>query len=485
MRRQKKKPRLIRRVLRGILRLILAFILFHIVAGYAPFIRLPEPGADTVAQAQSRAAAMQRDVETPDRAAILEDSQQALDERLRLIDQAQREIVIVTYECHDGESTRDILAAALDKAARGVRVRFLVDGIAGRMDHMGADLFRAAAMHPNVEVRFYNLITQYTPWRHMGRMHDKYVIVDDLAYILGGRNMFDKFLGSYPSPVYSLDREALVYNAAHGTSDRASSLYALREYFEGMWNGPDTTAYRPVKRIGEARRQAVYDELARRMDGLRAAKPELFKPFDYAAATLETRGVWLVSNPTGIYAKEPVAFTQLCALMATAGDQITIHSPYAVLNRSMRESLTAIAEGVPVTLMINAVENGANVVASADYLYHKKEVAATGVALLEYAGGLSYHGKALAIDDDLSVIGSFNLDMRSAYVDTELMLVIRGEAVNARLRSHMEALHADCVHVRDGGDYAPEGLNAPPMPVWKRAALYVLGAALQPFRNLL
>ena len=50
-----------------------------------------------------------------------------------------------------------------------------------------------------------------------------------------------------------------------------------------------------------------------------------------------------------------------------------------------------------------------------------------GINIWEYEGGYSYHGKSILIDDDLSVIGSFNMDMRSAYLDTELMLVIRSK----------------------------------------------------------
>ena len=43
-------------------------------------------------------------------------------------------------------------------------------------------------------------------------MHDKYVIVDELAYILGGRNTFDYFIGDYPNKNMSYDREVLIYN---------------------------------------------------------------------------------------------------------------------------------------------------------------------------------------------------------------------------------------------------------------------------------
>ena len=213
---RRKRHSLPRRILRGLKWAILLCLLVNLVTAYAPFVTLPDPSPDTLAAAEARAAEMLEDHDTGERAMIIESSAQALDERIRLIEQAREEIVIVTYENHDGESTRDVLAAALDRADAGVRVRFLVDGIAGRFDHMGGDLFCAVAAHPNVEVRFYNLLRPFTPWKHMGRMHDKYVIVDDLAFILGGRNMFDKFLGEYTATNRSLDREVLVCDTAPG-----------------------------------------------------------------------------------------------------------------------------------------------------------------------------------------------------------------------------------------------------------------------------
>lgn len=475
MRKNRRKP-LWRRLIRWILTIALIAALYSGVGGYIPFARCLK--IDDLSALEARAAEMDQDVATGDRAAILETRTEALDVRIRLMAQAKREIVIATYDTRDGEVASDILAVAMWKAREGVRVRLLVDGIAGRLNLMPSELFRAAAGLPNVEIRFYNCLSQLTPWKHMGRMHDKYLIVDDAAYILGGRNMFDSFIGEYPAPVYSVDREALVYNS-DGSAD--SSVFALRAYFEGMWEHAETTVFEGGG-IGEQRRREMIDGLSERCARMRADKPQLFEPADYSAMTDETRGVWLVSNPTMIYAKRPVVFEQLCALMRRAERDVVIHSPYAVLNGHMRSALADIAARVPVTLMINAVENGANVVASSDYLYHRSDLLDTGVHLLEYAGGESYHGKALAIDDDLSVIGSFNLDLRSTYVDTELMLVIRGEAVNAKLRGHMDALHAKCRDAASGD--VPDGLSIPEMPLWKRAALRALGALLQPFRNM-
>lgn len=480
--RRKKHP--VKRIIKGIVLALVAILLYVIIGGYAPFMHCPE--VTDINALKARAQEMSQDIESADRASILETNLSALDERIRLMAQAEEEIIITSYDMRDGESTRDIMAVALHRAEEGVKVRILVDGISGLIRFHGNDMFAAVAAHPNIEVRIYNLLNPALPWKTMGRMHDKYVIADDKAFILGGRNMFDYFIGEYPTDHRSHDREVLIYNGAHGTSDSPdSALFQVRAYFEEVWNLDVTTVFGKSDPLDESRREAVYQELSDRYADIRAAKPSLFEPYDYAAATEPTHGVWLISNPTTIYAKEPTVFQQLYELMLLAEHEVIIHSPYAVLNDYMQSALTEIAGNVPTTLMINAVENGDNMVASSDYTYRKGKVVATGVQLLEYAGGESYHGKSIAIDDNISIVGSFNFDLRSTYVDTELMLVIRSEAINAQLRENMSTLHADCRQVVSMDEsIVPEGLEVPEVPAWKRMVWYVLGAAMQLVRNL-
>jgi phosphatidylserine/phosphatidylglycerophosphate/cardiolipin synthase-like enzyme len=50
------------------------------------------------------------------------------------------------------------------------------------------------------------------------------------------------------------------------------------------------------------------------------------------------------------------------------------------------------------------------------------------------------HTKSILIDDRLSLIGSFNWDMRSVYLDTELMLLVDCPALNAALRERTEEM---------------------------------------------
>ena len=94
--------------------------------------------------------------------------------------------------------------------------------------------------------------------------------------------------------------------------------------------------------------------------------------------------------------------------------------------------------------------------------------------------------EALLIDDALSVIGCYNLDLRSTYVDTELMLVIRGKAFADALRANMDALHAACRRVIDENTVElPEGLDVPRMSLFKRLAMRAAGGIMQLVRNLI
>ena len=53
-------------------------------------------------------------------------------------------------------------------------------------------------------------------------------------------------------------------------------------------------------------------------------------------------------------------------------------------------------------------------------------------------GGHSCHTKALLLDDRMSIVGSYNFDMRSTYQDTELMLAVDCPELNAIIRQETE-----------------------------------------------
>jgi hypothetical protein len=78
--------------------------------------------------------------------------------------------------------------------------------------------------------------------------------------------------------------------------------------------------------------EQAYELLSSRYEALISSKGHLFADAPYSDMTFATEGVHLISNPTGLYAKEPVVYQTLHELMLLADREVIIHSPYAVLN---------------------------------------------------------------------------------------------------------------------------------------------------------
>lgn len=481
-----RKIRMIRFIKRHWLICLLLFLILYLLMGAAaPFLAYQKITDRT------RSAFEQEKFSTglagPERAALVETNLDAWKDRMRLLSQARERIILSTFDMRPGESTRDILSVLLAKADEGVDVRILVDGISGAIRMEGKELFYALSSHPNVEIRIYNPVNLLTPWKLMGRMHDKYIIVDETAYLLGGRNTFDYFIGNYTEKNVSYDREVLIYNTEPGNPE--TSLKELEAYFESVWSLEVCRPFHDSSRLAEKEKvKAERKLLEERYAQLQKEYPELFDgSWDYLEHTYEAGAIRLLSNPTHIYGKEPVVFYELIQLMGQAEERVLFQTPYVVCNDWMYEQLTEIGTKVPeAEILLNSVDNGDNFVASSDYLRHKEEVTAMGLKLWEYDGGISNHGKTILIDDDISIVGSYNLDLRSTYVDTELMLVVESVELNQELSGYLSEFQADSRKIIDADTYeVPEGFEVRSTPAWKRLAQTVFGFIIQPFRCLI
>jgi len=189
--------------------------------------------------------------------------------------------------------------------------------------------------------------------------------------------------------------------------------------------------------------------------------PVLMEAADYAEMTFEVNKITLLSNPTHVYAKEPTVFFSLVEIMKSSEGDISIHTPYIICNDWMYQSFREICGINPDTVLLtNSAANNGNPFGASDYLKNKDRLIDTGLTIYEYEGGVSYHGKSISIGDRLSIIGSFNMDMRSVYLDTELMLVIDSKAVNRQLRENMRVYEAASVKILDADNFEiPESVK--------------------------
>ncbi len=423
---------------KSVLFFVLFIVLYLLLGAALPYLKKPEV-SETYRQNFS-AESFYSDAISCDRAAVLEENGQALTERICLIEQAKESLILSTFDFHSDISGKQMIASLLAAAERGVKVKVLLDGFNSLLSIEGNPYFFALASHENAEIRIYNQLNPLTPWKGMSRMHDKYVIADDLAYILGGRNTFDYFLGAQEG-YKNHDRDVLVYN----TGGADSSVYTLIDYFENIWELEFCRVWKPAdRRLESADTKEAKEELNEIYKQIKAEYELCFETPDYEKKTVPANKISLLSNPTGLYSKEPWVFYGLSELMAQAKERVWIHTPYIICDKMMYQSFAEIcSKEAEVTLMTNSAQNNGNPFGATDYVLHKDEILATGLKVLEYNGGVSYHGKSVLIDDDISIIGSFNMDMKSVYQDTELMLVIHSKELNEQLSGYMGVFHED------------------------------------------
>lgn len=386
-----------------------------------------------------------------ERAKIIPENGEALEERIRMISQAKEEIILSTYDIKADISGKQVLAALLDAADRGVKVSIVTDGVPYVTSIWGNPYFLALAGQENVEIKIYNPLRFWQPWKLMGRLHDKYLIVDRSMYILGGRNTYDFFLGDQPG-YQNYDWDILVC-VPEGKKD--TSLEQVRDYFSSVWKISDCKLYgkSPIWKWNPSVKTAE-GELRRRYKEIAKEHPDWIMEKDYTEETVEVKKMTLLSNPTHVYAKEPVVFYEMTELMKQADHEVFFHTPYIICNDWMMRQLVEVCEGEKeIRMMTNSVANNGNPFGAMDYRRNRGKIIDTGVQIMEYDDGVSYHGKCFTIDGRLTGIGSFNWDMRSAYLDTELMLVADSEELTRQMNQAMAKYEEKALKVVDESQY--------------------------------
>lgn len=128
--------------------------------------------------------------------------------------------------------------------------------------------------------------------------------------------------------------------------------------------------------------------------------------------------------------KEPIILQALFNL-AEGSKKSKWVTPYALLTDKKIKRLREIAQASDgFELVTNSLYNTRNV-AYAKYYFSRRDFVSDSIALWEFQADNQLHSKMYTFDGRYSVIGSFNLDERSAHIDTEAVLVIDSPAFTA------------------------------------------------------
>jgi cardiolipin synthase len=129
------------------------------------------------------------------------------------------------------------------------------------------------------------------------------------------------------------------------------------------------------------------------------------------------------------------------SLVYAAQKKVILTSPYFVPDDSMLYAITTAAQsGLDVQLFVSEIGDQF-LVFHAQRSYYEALLRA-GVRIWLYAGPTILHSKHLTIDDEVSVIGSSNMDMRSFSLDLEISVMVRGEEFLQQLRAIEDANRA-------------------------------------------
>ena len=424
-------------------------------------------------------AVYESDVVSSEKILCIDDNEEALLWRLRMIAAAKEFIVLATFDLRDDESGTAVMAALLDAADRGVTVRLVVDGIYQLAFLQDSDVFNALCAHENVDARYYNPVNLQNIYRVNYRMHDKYIMIDERMYLLGGRNISNTFLGE-PKEGANVDRDILVYHTENG---RGQSFQQLQNYFMQIWEEPCMEEIKGLKKQDIV--EAEYASLRAKYAGLKAVYGEFGEYDGWLEDTFEADRITLLHNGTYAGNKEPQVLYALEQL-AAKGEEVIIQTPYVICNREMYKTLEHIESGAEVKIFLNAVERGSNPWGCTDYLNNKEKILNTGADVYELMNEYAVHTKTVLIDDHLSVVGSFNLDMRSTYLDTELMLVIDSEYLNAHIKETIDIYREKSIEVlSDGTERKGISYNARELGTMKELVYQVLRVIIRPFRHML
>ncbi|MBF4582611.1 cardiolipin synthase [Curtobacterium sp. VKM Ac-2865] len=334
-------------------------------------------------------------------AELYPDSEDAILEMARAIDGSRRFVHVEFYIATLDDTTRPFFDALARAQARGVRVRFLMDHWASR----GYPAFKDTLAFLDDAGIEWHLMLPLQPLqgkfqRPDLRNHRKIMVIDGSIAFTGSQNLIDK---SYD----------LKGNIARGL--------AYKDLF-ARFEGPVVAG---INALFVTDWYSETDELL-----LRESDPV------HRADRGDALDCQVVPSGPGFDGENNLRLFN--ALLYSAQKRVSITSPYFVPDDSMLYAITTTAQrGVEVELFVGEIGDHA-MTWHAQRSYYEGLLRA-GVKIWLYKAPTVLHAKHFTIDDDVAVIGSSNMDMRSFSLNLEISVLVRGERFVDALRGVQDA----------------------------------------------
>ncbi|WP_201609107.1 phospholipase D family protein [Psychrobacter immobilis] len=383
-----------------------------------------------------------------------------------LTNMATRNIDAQYYIWHNDQAGQLMLKDLWDAAERGVIVRLLLDDF-NNSAKFDQHLLRFAS-HPNIAVRIINPL-MYRKFQTLNfvtglprinrRMHNKSMIFDKQITIIGGRNIGDEYLSNDKNSQFA-DLDVLLIGKVVADIDNSFASY---------WSAPISFDIQTLATLDRGKTTDFLEGL----DKLRSdEKNDSRSSLEVYKTAIEDSSIdtdlinkrvpfrWtnmqFLSDDVGKLTKTVPADTnlvhQLRTLLGSPSKRLTIISSYFVPTKDGVNTLVALAEsGIEINILTNSFDATDVTAVHSGYSQWRPNLLRAGVKIYELKStaseekrenklwkarsqsSTSLHAKAFAVDDYQVFIGSYNVDPRSANINTEMGVIINDDELAKQL----------------------------------------------------
>ena len=324
-----------------------------------------------------------------------------VEESVKLIRKAKETINIGFYILSDSIWLKVITNELVKKAKEGVVIKVMFDYIGSRNRY--SNKFISTLKKNNIEYAVFNStkLMKFVSNTNF-RNHRKGIIVDNKYCLTGGSNIGDEYINLRKGYFYWSDINFII----EGESVHSLSLQFYYDWHKET-NKRKTSNSNLIEEINKLKRyeNKKSNEIIQILQSEPYSEFKIFKNVITKYNLIAKKRIW-------------------------------IYTPYFASNPEYIESLIlASMSGVDVKIILPGRPDKNKIILSINRFLYEKLLDAN-IEIYEYNGFI--HSKAIIIDDDVTILGSNNLDMRSLFINFETAIIVKSNNINSQISNNFQ-----------------------------------------------
>lgn len=306
---------------------------------------------------------------------LLINGEQTFAHIFQALDYAKQSILIQFYRIQDDQLGKRLQRALVKKAEQGIEIFLLYDEIGSSgLNQRYIKTLSKAGVHCS---RFNPLQVQHRMQVNF-RNHRKLIVIDGETSFIGGHNIGDEYLGLNPKVGFWRDTHVQI----DGPATQAAQLSFIEDWYWATNNVPELP----------------------------------WKPW---ISDKNAKVVIIPGGPADPVETISLSFTHI---IAQAQQRLWIATPYFIPDLKVMGALQLAAlKGIDVRILLpQKTDNPIVSLATHNYV---TELSQHGIQFFQYQAGFM-HQKVMLVDQQLTFVGSANLDNRSLRINFELNALI-------------------------------------------------------------